>query len=144
MASYSMPQKSPGTMIQMIPFRFNQRLGYKVCLPLSCFRPQLIFLSDQVGQCSRPIRATAGTRLAQAIAAEKLDEYGVSCRRFVLPRDAKASGKRKRPTTDESRGNAIDTDTEDKTFAISVSEGGCSDDSPDLDSDDIEIGNKEV
>jgi hypothetical protein len=86
----------------------------------------------------------AGTRLAQAIAAEKLDKYRVFCRRFVLPHNTKASGKCKRPTTDESRGNAIDTDMEDKTFVISVSEGGCSDDSPDLDSDDIEIGNKEV
>jgi hypothetical protein len=144
MASYSTPQKSPDTMIQMIPFRFNQCLGYKVCLPLSRFGPQLIFLSDQVGQRSCPIRATAGTQLAQAIAVKKLDKYGVSCCRFVLPRDTKVSGKHKRLTTDESCGNAIDTDTEDKTFVISVSEGGCSDDSPDLDSDDIKIGNKEV
>jgi hypothetical protein len=102
------------------------------------------FLSGQVGQRSRPIRATAGTRLAEAIAAEKLDENGQSCRRFVLPRDAKVSAKRKRPTTDESRNNAIDTDTEDETFVIPVSEGGCDDDSSDSDNDDIEIGNEEV
>jgi len=107
-------------------------------------------LSGQVGQRSRPIRASAGTRLAEAIAAEKLDEYGSSCRRFIVPRDAKLSAKRKRPTTDESRGVGggnviqVETDTEDKTFAISVSEGGCDDESPDSDSDGIEIGNEEV
>lgn len=101
-------------------------------------------MSGQVGQRPRPIRATAGARLAEAIATEKLDEYGVACRRFVLPRDAKASAKRKRPTTNEPRGDAIDTDTEDKTFAISVSEGGRDSDSLDSDSDVLEIGNEEV
>jgi len=35
------------------------------------------------GQRSRPIRAAAGTRLAEAIASEKLDEYGPSCRRSL-------------------------------------------------------------
>jgi hypothetical protein len=113
------------------------------------FWRQLIFLSGQVGQRSRPIRATAGARLAEAIAAEKLDEYGSSCRRFIIPRDAKVSAKRKRPVTDAScdiGGDAIqvDTDVEDKTFAISVSEGGCNDDSSDSESDGVEIGNEEV
>jgi hypothetical protein len=110
------------------------------------FWRQLIFLSGQVGQHSRPIRATADTRLAEDIAAEKLDKNGLSCHRFILPRDAKVSAKRKRPTSDESRGDAIqvDTDPEDKNFAISVSEGGHDDDSPDSDSDEIEIGNEEL
>ncbi|KAI0260399.1 hypothetical protein BGY98DRAFT_940781, partial [Russula aff. rugulosa BPL654] len=73
-----------------------------------------------VGQRSRPIRSTAGTRLAEVIAAEKLDEYGSSCRRFILPRDAKAPAKRKRPTTDMTHSDAIqvDSDPEDQTFAI--------------------------
>jgi len=97
-----------------------------------------------LGQRSRPIRTTAGTRLADALAAEKLDENGLSCRRFIQPRDAKASAKRKQPTTDKLHGDAMDTDTEDKTFAISVSEGECDDDLSDSDSDDIEIGNNEV
>ena len=97
-----------------------------------------------MGQRSRPVRATAGTRLAEAIAAEKLDEYGLSCRRFLPPQDAKASAKRKRPTANESRSDAIDTDLEDETFAISVSEGGSDDNSPNSDSDGIEIGNEEV
>jgi hypothetical protein len=59
---------------------------------------------------------------------------------------ANESAKRKRPTTNESRGNVIqvDTDTEDKTFTISVSKGGYDDDSPDSGSDDIDIGNEEV
>jgi hypothetical protein len=114
------------------------------------FSRRPIFLSGQVGQRSRPIRATAGTRLAEVIAAEKLDEYGSSSHRFILPHNAKVSVKRKRPTTNESHSvsgrNAIqvETDTEDKTFAISVSEGGCDDDSLDSDSDGIEIGNEEV
>jgi hypothetical protein len=86
----------------------------------------------------------------EAIAAEKLDEYGSSCHRFILPHNAKTPAKCKRPTTDESHGIGggdaiqVDTDTGDKTFAISVSEGGCDDDSPDSDSDGIEIGNEEV
>jgi hypothetical protein len=107
-------------------------------------------LSGQVGQRSRPIHATAGTRLAEAIAAEKLDEYGSSCRHFILPCNAKTPVKRKRPTTDESHGVGggdaiqVDNDTEDKTFAISVSEGGCDDNSSDSDSDGIEIRNEEV
>ena len=108
---------------------------------------RLIFLSGGLGQRSRPIRTTAGTRLAEAIAAEKLDENGSSCRRFMLPRDAKASAKRKRPTTNESHGGEaipVDTDTEDKTFAISVSEGGYDDSSSGSDSEGLEIGNEEV
>jgi hypothetical protein len=65
---------------------------------------RLIYSSGQVGQRSRPIRATVGARLAEAIATEKLNEYGSLCRRFILPRDAKVSAKRKQPTTDESHG----------------------------------------
>ena len=113
-------------------------------ISLSHFGQQLMFLSGQVSQRSRPVHATAGTRLAEAIAAEKLDEYGLSCRQFICPRDVKASPKRKRPTADESHGNAIETDKEDQTFAISVSKGGCDDNSLDSDSDDIEIRNEKV
>jgi len=103
-------------------------------------------LFNQVGQRSRPIRSTAGTRLAEAIAAEKLDEYGSSCRRFTLPRDAKAPAKRKRPTTDVSPSDAIqvESDPEDQDFVIPVSEGGSNDDSSHLDSNDVEIANEEV
>ena len=62
MGNYSMPQKLPGTMIQMIPIQFSQHLGYKkVWFTLSGFRWQLIFLSGQVGQCSHPIHASTGT-----------------------------------------------------------------------------------
>ena len=100
--------------------------------------------SSSCGQRSRPIRATAGIRLAEAIAAEKLDEFGSSCRRFIPARDAKASAKCKRPTTTQPCGDAIDTDTEDETFAISVSEGEHDGDSLDSGSDDIGIGNEEV
>jgi hypothetical protein len=46
----------------------------------------------------------------------------------------------------QKHGDAIqvDTDTENKTFTISVSKGGCNNNSPDSDSNDIEIGNEEV
>jgi hypothetical protein len=109
----------------------------------------LVFLSEQR---SRPIRASAGTRLAEAIAAEKLDEYGSSCRRFIRPRDAKSSAKRKRPITDggdELLGGAagaiqVDSDAEDKSYTISVSDGA-DDDSPESEEDnDIEVRNDEV
>jgi hypothetical protein len=108
---------------------------------------RLIFLSGEPGQRSRPIYTTAGTRLAEAIAAEKLNEYGSLCCHFILPCDVKASAKCKRPTTDESCGGEViqvDTDTEDKTFSVSVSKGGCNNNSSDSDSNGIEIGNKEV
>jgi hypothetical protein len=74
----------------------------------------------------------------------------LSCCRFILPRDTKKPAKRKRPTTDELHGVGgsdaiqVDTDMEDKTFTFSVSKGGCNDDSLDLDSNGIEIGNNEV
>jgi hypothetical protein len=102
----------------------------------------LLFLSEQR---SRPIRASAGSRLAEAIAAEKLDEYGSSCRRFIRPQDAKSSSsaKRKRPITDESLGGAIDSDMEDKSYAIPVSDGA-DDDSPESEEDNIEVRNDEV
>ena len=83
-----------------------------------------------------------GTRLADAIAAEKLNEYGSLCRHFIQPRDAQASAKRRRPAADESHGGKAtqgDTNTEDKTFAISILEG-----SSGSDSDGLEIGNNEV
>jgi hypothetical protein len=121
---------------------FNHHLGYRTVTrvrisTLLCFDDSSRCHFFQVGQRSRPVRSTAGTRLADAIAAEKLDEYGSSCRRFILPR----STKRKRPATTESHCDAIDTDPEDETFAISVSEGGSDDDS---DINEIEIGNDEV
>lgn len=108
---------------------------------------QLIFLSGGHGQRSCPICASTGMQLAEVIAAEKLNKYGLSCCRFILPRDAKASAKHKQPTIDESCGGEaiqVDTNTEDKTFTISVSEGKCNNNSLDSDSNKIEIGNEEV
>jgi hypothetical protein len=133
-------------MTQMILNQFNQHQvynPYKVCIQLYHNWQQLISLVLSV-QRSRLIRTAAGARLAEAIAAEKLNEDGTSSRCFTLPCDAKASAKRKRPITDNSElpGDAIDTDTEDVTYAISVSEGD--DDSLVLDEEAIEIGNQEV
>ncbi len=80
--------------------------------------------------------------------AKKLDEYGQSCHCFILPQDMKVSAKCKQPTTDELYGDVIqvDTDTEDKNlnFSISVSKGGCDDNSLDSDNNDIKNGNEEI
>ena len=144
MGNYWMHQTLPGTMIQTISIQFHQRLLYKVCLSFTTFWATTHFLLDQVYQCSHLTCATAGIRLAEAIAAEKLNKYGFSCRRFVIPCNVKASAKRKWPTANESHGDTVDTNTEDKTFAVTVSDGGSNGDSSDLESDNVEIRNKEV
>jgi hypothetical protein len=88
------------------------------------------------GQRSRPVRATAGTRLAAAIAAEKLDEFGNPIRvqsstRRLKPRDPV---KRKRAAMDVD-----ETDADDKNFSASSIEDGS-----DGNSDVMEISNEEV
>ena len=98
---------------------------------------------------SRPHRATAGSRLAEAIAAEKLDEFGKptpSSRRLTPPLRAhpRLSAKRKRTAGDASHDTGpvavINTDVEDHSFTSG------SDGISDSDSDimDLEIGNEEV
>lgn len=94
---------------------------------------------------SRPHRTTAGTRLAEAIAAEKLDEFGKptpSSRRLNPPLRAhpRPSAKRKRTAGDVTGPVVIDTDVEDKSFT-SGSDGLSDDDSDIM---DLEIGNEEV
>ncbi|KAH9160626.1 hypothetical protein EDB89DRAFT_871052 [Lactarius sanguifluus] len=98
------------------------------------------------GDQRRPVRTTTGgTRLAEAIAAEKLDEFGnpvQSSRRRttgIRSPNHRASAKRKRTTADNA--TTVDTDTEDKTFIGPVTSGGSDDGS---DSDDVDIGNKEI
>ena len=144
MGNYWMHQTLPGTMIQTISIQFHQCLLYKVCLSFTTFQVTTHFLSDQVYQRSYLTHATAGIQLAEAITAEKLNEYDLSCCWFVIPHDVKASAKRKWPTTDESHSDAVDTNTEDKTFAVTVSDGGSNGDSSDLDSNNVIIRNKEV
>ena len=64
------------TQMILIPFHQHQHhLGYKKVrfFTLLQFCDNSFSLLGQVGPCSRPVRATAGTRLAEAIAAEKLD-----------------------------------------------------------------------
>ena len=81
-------------------------------------------------------------RLADTITTEKLNEYGLSCCRFIQPCDTRASAKHRRPAADESHGGEAtqgDTNTEDKAFAISVLKG-----SSGSDSDGLEVGNDEV
>ncbi|KAI0282623.1 hypothetical protein BC826DRAFT_974203 [Russula brevipes] len=92
----------------------------------------------QEGQCSRPAWATTGGRLAAALAAEKLDEYGnpvMSFRRRVTqPLKPRAITKRKRATVDDA-----ETDVEDENFVDSSTEDGL-----DTDIDLVEISNEEV
>jgi hypothetical protein len=92
-----------------------------------------------LGQRTRPTRATQGTRLAAAIAAEKLDEFGnpiqPSRRRPAQPRKSQTDAKRKRIVTDDAG-----TDADDNNFAASSTE----DESDDGDTDIMEISNEEV
>jgi len=144
MENYSTPQKLPGTMTQTIPIQSDK----KVRLPFIIFWWSLVahFLSgqaaqvDQISHRIRPLRSTAGARLAEAIAAEKLDEFGSSCRRFITPRDPKTPAKRKRPPTDVLCADTVDTDVDDGTFVIAVTEG----ESDSSSNSGVEIGNEEV
>jgi hypothetical protein len=83
-------------------------------------------------------RVTTGTRLAAAIAAEKLDEFGdlVGPHRQhpVQPRKSRATAKRKRTATDDAG-----TDADDNNFSASSSDDG-SDNDGDIDI----ISNEEV
>jgi hypothetical protein len=80
----------------------------------------------------------AGTRLATAVAAEKLDEFGnpvqLSCRRRTQPLKPRGTIKRKRATIDDD-----ETDVGNKNFAASFTEDG-SDDNSDI----MDISNQEV
>jgi hypothetical protein len=80
----------------------------------------------------------AGTRLAAAVAAEKLDEFGnpvqLSCRHRTQPLKPRGTIKRKRATIDDD-----ETDVGDKNFAASSTEDG-SDDNSDI----MDISNEEV
>jgi len=90
------------------------------------------------GQRSRPVRATTGARLAAALAAEKLDEFGQPVqsfrRRVTQPLKPRGITKRKRATVDDA-----DTDVEDENFVASSTEDGS-----DSDRDLMEISNEEV
>ncbi|KAI0280551.1 hypothetical protein BC826DRAFT_975242 [Russula brevipes] len=91
---------------------------------------------------ARPIPPSShlqeGGRLAAALAAEKLDEYGnpvMSFRRRVTqPLKPRAITKRKRATVDDA-----ETDVEDENFVDSSTEDGS-----DTDIDLVEISNEEV
>lgn len=89
-----------------------------------------------LGQRIRPVRATAGTRLAAAIAAEKLDEFGNTIRsRPAQPLKPRGPAKRKRATMDDED----ETDADDQNFAAASS----TEDEADH-SDVIDITNEEV
>ncbi|KAI0277781.1 hypothetical protein BC826DRAFT_1113732 [Russula brevipes] len=90
------------------------------------------------GQRSRPVRATTGGRMAAALAAEKLDEFGKPVqstrRRLTQPLKPRAVAKRKRAVDD------AETDVDDNNFIASSSTEDGSDD----DNDVMEISNEEV
>ena len=89
-----------------------------------------------LGQHSHPVQATAGTQLAAALAAEKLNKFGNACpcpgglAQPLKPRGLKC----KRATMDDD-----DTDVDDQNFASSSTEDGSDDNSKVL-----EISNEEV
>ncbi|KAI0261413.1 hypothetical protein BGY98DRAFT_1104443 [Russula aff. rugulosa BPL654] len=94
---------------------------------------------------SRPVRAMTGTRLAEAIAAEKLDEFGKPLqsyhRRLIQPikHNSKPSVKCKRTT-----GGGDETDAEDQTYTSTVEDGLDDDEDDDDVSEVIEISNEEI
>ena len=95
-----------------------------------------LFILSESGLRSRPVRATAGARLAEAIAAERLDEFGNPITRRLNP--SRLLSKRKRLSPDA---DGVDSDPEDKTFGDA--DGGSNSDD-DSDTDIMEIGNEEV
>ena len=95
------------------------------------------------GQRSRPLRATTGARLAEAIAAEKLDEFGNPLRsyqrRIAQPhKQRRGPAKRKRATGDIED----ESDVEDQTYTSTV-ENESDNDDDDI-SEVMEITNDEV
>jgi len=96
---------------------------------------------DQISQHICPLRSTAGAHLVEAIAAKKLDKFGSSCCRFISPHDPKMPAKCKPPPTDVLCADTIDTDVDDRTFAITVFKGESNASSS---NSGIEIGNEEV
>lgn len=84
------------------------------------------------GQRSRPVRATAGARLAAAIAGEKLDEFDNPVqpyrRHLAQSLKHKTPAKRKQPVK-----NDANTDVDDTDFTASSAEDGSDDPSDDTD-----------
>jgi DNA-directed RNA polymerase specialized sigma24 family protein len=87
----------------------------------------------------RPLRSTAGSRLAAAIAAEKLDEFGNPIQPRWLPgesRNSRIDAKRKRDDA-----NDVDTDVDDDNF---VSDSSASDGESERDNSDVQEVSNEV
>jgi hypothetical protein len=130
MVDCSTRQKWNGTTIRMMPSPFHQAPIYKKVL----YHDILHFGSTHnvsivySGQRSCPVRATTGARLAAALAAEKLDEFGnpvqSTRRRLTQPLKPRAIAKRKRPVDD------AETDVDDDNFVASTEDG--SDDDSDV------------
>ena len=87
----------------------------------------------------RPLRSTAGSQLAAAIAAEKLDEFGNPIQPRRLPgesRNSRIDAKRKRDDA-----NDVDTDVDDDNF---VSDSSASDGESERDNSDVQEVSNEV
>lgn len=84
---------------------------------------------------------TTGSRLAEAIAAEKLDEFGNPIHSYHRrPTHSRATVKRKRATGNIQED--IESDVDDQTYTSSIEDG--SDEDDDNISEVIEISNEEV
>jgi hypothetical protein len=128
-------------MIQMMPCLFHQA---PICKKVRCYlilhfgttHTRCSFFPS--GQRARPVRATTGGRLAAALAAEKLDEYGNPIQshrqRVTQPLKPRAIAKHKRAIVDDA-----EMDVEDEDFV-----GSSMEDESDNDTDVMEISNKEV
>jgi hypothetical protein len=102
----------------------------------NCINSQVTILTD-IFSARSSARTATGTRLAAAIAAEKLNEFGdpdqLYRRRPAQPRNSRPSvAKRKRTAIED-----VDTDADDDNFAASSTEDGSGD-------DDVVISNEEV
>jgi hypothetical protein len=95
-------------------------------------------------------RITAGTRLAAAIAAEKLDEFGnpipLYFRRPLQTRNSHTTAKRKQTAKSATTDNdQADTDVDDGNFLSDASSGSAGDElDDDANADIMEISNEEV
>jgi hypothetical protein len=121
------------------------RRADQVVLPLSSLihgslLTDLFVISGQSTRSST--RTTTGARLAAAIAAEKLDEFGnpvqLYHQRPTEPRNSRTVAKRKRMAIDDA-----DTDPDDDNFAASSADDESGNDDRD-NTDIVEISNEEV
>jgi hypothetical protein len=94
------------------------------------------------------MRATAGTRLAAAIAPEKLDEFGNPIpsyfRHAAQPRNSGTTTAKRKRATKATNNDQADTDVDDEDFESDDSSESAGDAPDDANTDIMEISNEEV